>query len=381
MMGGYYGQIRIGDGIESRYLTVDGQIVCQSKKRGVKLVVETEGSMIRGHKWFKNGKLQEWERLGEFLRYYAKAGAVLLSYHPKSKRSLHGICMRHDQRFFGNGGTCKTRYSRGRFLSQEFRYNNRKLAFKIHHSDKQVTIKYPTGAVAAVISCPNGFATSAQDPEKRSYFGNGNHSCCLGEVYFQIDNKDKHKIDRDSVRDFDFSKDGNSKFLFYDRRGREFHKGEYRNRQRSGEWVLNGRSVFFLNGIAVDKKLWNTPQEKLKVSQILKISNAQMRSALLAKIGSERVFNECKHKVIHKTADMKLVEIPVKVDDGNGGRNSHMRILQVRCPSTKNHYYLSVPDFVWDGGKRTPLNQCELARQWTFGNDDPRKIIKFAKET
>jgi hypothetical protein len=75
------------------------------------------------------------------------------------------------------------------------------------------------------------------------------------------------------------------------------------------------------------------------------------------------------------------MEFPIKVESANYGTASWLRILQVTCTSTGTKYFLNVPDFIWDGGKKTKLNTCEQARQWTFGNDDPRKNIKFQLET
>lgn len=395
---GYYGGVNISDGQESRFIQMAGNIIVNGKNS--KMIIETDQHHIRGHKFFVNGSLAEHERLGEFHRCYKTMSGeqikapVVFSYHPDTKRSLHGWCLRSDQKLFGRVGTCRTKYARGRFMAQEFRYSNRKLAFKLKRFSREVTILYPSGKKAASISCPGGFSTSSRSED--GYAWNGNiHGSYRGEVYFKIDEKLAKKgrrmpdwaedesefAHKKNADNFDFSKDGNCKFEFYDRFGNIYHKGQYENHQRVGDWILSGRRVFFLNGVPVDRKLWETPPEKLNPLKILKIKNAQLRAALLKKIGSERVFKECKHKVIHKTKDMMLVEFPVNVDDGNGSNNSRMRILQVVCPTTKNKYYLNVPDFVWDSGKKTKLDTCEQARQWTFGNDDPRKTIKFSKET
>lgn len=387
--GGYYGAIWISDGINGHSLQCDGNITIKSKKHDVTAVIESEGGRVRGHKYLHKGKLLEWERLGKFYRGYKTLhhqnikGRVMLRYHPDSHRALHGISERYDQKLMGVPGKCRTMYSRGRLIWQEFRYETKwvgdnlcygKVAYRFRRNDRTVTIKHPSGKVAAVISCPNGLAVSAR------YSGDDSAHVYQGRVYFMLERlKDKQEH---RAHYFDYSKDGNSAFIVYDGKGRIKFKGEYKNHQRVGEYVWLGKTSYCLHGVPVSKKLYETKPEDLKVGQIIRLPNAQLRAALLAKIGPERIAKQSKYTTIHETkSGMKLMEFPIAVDDGNGSTLSRLRILQVRCPSTKGFYYLQVPDFVWDGGKKTKLNTCEQARQWTFGVDDPRKMIKFEKET
>ena len=194
--------------------------------------------------------------------------------------------------------------------------------------------------------------------------------------------REEQDWESDIVNTLDFSKDGNCKIVFYDRRGRIKHRGEFQNRQRTGEWILKGRPVYFVHGVTIAKKLWDTPPEKLSIRKVIRIKNAQMRAALLAKIGPERLVKGLKGKTIDSTkSGMRLIQLPIKLDEGRGKKNQHMRILQVTCPSTKTKYYLNVPDYIVTGDKRIKLDKCESARQWTMMNDNPKKRIKFAVET
>jgi len=384
----YFGAIEISDGKRSEWTTAD-KITCKNadgtiatfhtkSHNGYKKVL-WEVKLARGN------KLVEWLKFGAFHKFYKPSGNVILRFYKKSMKMMHGMTERYDELLFGKKGICRTLYSHGRFVSQEFRYKNRKLGFKLRHNDKRVVVKYPDGKIAGIIECPGrGFSTRAGDPEKSSWREGSDdiHTCYQGHVYFSTTASGWKTQSGDIPRFLDYSKEGNCIFSFFDRRGKLLRKGEFHNRQRVGEWRNGAKSDFYLNGIPASKKLWNTKPEDLKVNSVIRIKNAQLRAALLARIGPERVAKEGKSKIIHQTKDgMKLMQFPVRVDDGNGRQESWLRILQVTCPSTKNLYYLNVPDFVWDGGKRTKLDNCEAARQWTFGVDDPRKKIKFAVET
>lgn len=86
-----------------------------------------------------------------------------------------------------------------------------------------------------------------------------------------------------------------------------------------------------------------------------------VRMALCAKIGPDRIA-KC-GKVIHKDGDMRLIAI----------KGYDVQILRVRCPSTKQLYFLRVP---------RDAKECEEARQWTFGvGDGIPAAINFEKET
>lgn len=369
MFGSYFGEIHISDGIERDAFEDPGTIAYRSVDGKLKVIYKTNGPRIREFKIIRNGKIEKWHVFGRFIREYVGENgrrlkqAISLPIHPNTKRAIHGLVYRRDLTLLGKPGVCRTRYSRGKMLWQEFRYRNQRLAYKVRMNSTELVIRFDNGQEAVHITAANGFSLSAIS-------GSIAFDASIGSLDFKRPNA------------LMMAKDGNCHVVGYDRKGKVMCKGEYRNRQRVGDWVVNGISAFFVSGVQVSKKLWNTKPEDLKVGSVLKIGNAQLRAALLAKIGSARIAKECRFKVIHQTKNsMKLMEFPIKLNDGNGGHASRMRILQVRCPSTKGLYYLNVPDFVWDGGKKTKLNTCEQARQWTFGVDDPRKKIKFAKET
>lgn len=387
----FYGNIKICDGIFGEY-TDAKRIVCLGSKTGFVKEFETGKwapytNAIIGVKYLRGGRVIEHLRVEEFhlgvTQFNEKRipGRVMVRFRKGYREVLHGIAIRENVQLFGIRGTVKTKYSCGRFIWQQFRYSNRRMAYFIKATDHQATVKYPNGKIAGFVDCGKGsFSTRAG--KKASWGHNETATCINGEVYFPFENGFKMNGETDA---FDFSKNGNCKIQFWDRDGKTKFKGEYRDRQRVGEWVVNGTRIYIINGVEVEKKLWDTPPAKMSITKVLKLKNAQLRMALMSRIGYERLARELKHKVIHedKKRQNKLIQLPIKVSvgAGNGSEPSYMRILIVTCTSTRQKYYLTVPDYIAPHGKRIYLNTCEAARQWTFHVDDPRKNIKFQLET
>lgn len=143
--------------------------------------------------------------------------------------------------------------------------------------------------------------------------------------------------------------------------GREIFAGQYIRGQKTGRWVESGRVVYYEHGVAIPRKLYETPADKLDPRKLLRIDNAQLRMALLGKIGAARVAKI--GRVVHKDGDMRLYDVP----------GMDVRILKVVCPSTKSVYHIRVPK---------DSTKCEEARQWTFHlGAGVTQRIKFAVET
>ena len=82
--------------------------------------------------------------------------------------------------------------------------------------------------------------------------------------------------------------------------------------------------------------------------------------ALMEKIGPDRIAEV--GTIIHKDGDMRLYDIP----------GYDVRILRVKCTTTKVFYFLRVPK---------DAKRCEPARQWTFHvGQDFSEPIKFAED-
>jgi len=289
---------------------------------------------------FKDGEIQD-NRLkvkgqtvhhivyGKFETTMTQKGREVTSFRKGRGRGLHGLAKRFEK-LFGHAGVCHSWYKRGRLVRQKFFYDNRRPAYDWNGFSKSCEVRDYDGRLLYEI-------TGALD---------GRNNCYLGGMAV---------LDR-KMQDWFLQ----SMPFEVKKRGKVVYKGQWENRQRVGEWIEGGKSFFYERGVAIPKKLYLTPVEKLDPVKILQLPNAQLRMALSSKIGPERIA-EC-GKVIHKDRQMRLLSI----------KGYDVNILRVQCPSTKVFYFLRVPK---------DAKKCEEARQWTFGvgNGFPAPI-KFARE-
>lgn len=179
-------------------------------------------------------------------------------------------------------------------------------------------------------------------------------------------------------------------YTFFDKQGRVKNAGTFENNQRVGEWIKNYVKYYFISGVPVNKKLYETPPEKIDPYKVLREPNAQARAMLLKKIGLKRVLEGCNGVLIDEDKERgnTLFDFPIKsqnrLNNFFGPRENqedwlydetHLRILKVTCTTTKGEYFLRVPAL-----KR--YSKCEEARQGTFNGFDPEaKPVTFKLET
>lgn len=267
---------------------------------------------------------------GKFESKLTKKGREVTHFRKGTAKGLHGLSRRYGK-LFDYDGVCESWYKRGRLVRQRFTYVNTRLAYDWNGFSKACQVKDPFGELLYEVKGPldgrNNFymgGVSVFDRAMTSWF--------LESAPFEVK-----------------------------KRGRVVFAGQWDNRQKVGEWVEGGKKVCYERGLAIPAKLFRTPPEKLDPRKILKLGNAQLRMALCAKIGPDRIA-KC-GTVIHKDGDMRLIAI----------KGYDVQILRVRCPSTKQLYFLRVP---------RDAKECEEARQWTFGvGDGIPGAIKFEKET
>lgn len=310
-------------------ILMDGKITIQGSdgRNDIKRVVEVRNGEVWDNRLIENGKTTYRIAYGRF----EKQGKTIVRFKKGTGTGKHGKARRFEQ-LFGHDGACHSWYKNGRLVRQKFLYDNGRKAYDY-----------------------NGFKTQC---DIRDYNGNLLYQV-TGLLNGRLDNAmhESHSVFSGRMDDW-FSV---SKPFEVRKNGKVIYKGEVRNNQKVGEWVEDGKRYFYVNGVQIPKALYEVPPEKLDPLKILRLPNAQTRMALMEKIGTERIAEV--GKVIHKDGDMRLYDIP----------NYDVRILRVRCTTTKAYYYLRVPH---------DSRKCEEARQWTFHvGMDFKEPIKFAVET
>jgi hypothetical protein len=258
-----------------------------------------------------------------------KNGREIVHFRKGTGKGLHGKA-RRNEKLFGHNGVCHSWYNRGRLVRQKFIYDNGKTAYNYNAFGKVCLVKDYAGNVYYEIK---GIL------DGRGNIYDGGHSVLARRREYWFNENHPFEVKR---------------------RGRVIYAGRMENNQRTGKWIVDGKAFYYEHGVAIPKKLFETPPEKLDPVKILKIENAQLRMALCAKIGAEKI--AAAGTVIHKDKEMRLYRIP----------GYDVNILKVKCPSTGSIYYLRVPQ---------DTRKCEEARQWTFGvGDGFREPIEFARE-
>lgn len=301
-------------------------------------VVEVRDSEIVDNILRAGGKVVHRVRYGEFESRLSSAGREVTRFHKASAKGRHGKSNRYEK-LFGHDGCCHSWYKRGRLVRQKFYYDNGVLAYDWDTSSKPVVIRNVNGSERFRV-------TGDIDGSKR----------WTGDSVFNREMEDWFR------RSTPFSVEERGKVIF---------SGQYEHGQRVGKWVLplrilgayEGLEHYYVHGVAIPKKLYDTPAEKLNPRKLLKISNAQLRMAMLAKANftAERLSEI--GTVVHKHKAMRLFDV----------KGLDTRILRVQCPSTKSFYFIHVPK---------DSTKCEEARQWTFHvNAGVAAPIKFDQET
>jgi len=310
---------------------MDGKITItgsNEKGRTFKRVAVIKDGEVWDNKLAVDGKPVHHIVYGQFEKNYQN-GREVINFRKGTGRGRHGKA-RRNEKLFGHDGVCHSLYKQGRLVRQKFIYDNGKTAYDYNAFGKVCVVKDYAGNIYYEIK-------GIMDGRRGNY---GGHSV-LGramEYWF------------------------NANYPFeVKRHGRVIYAGQIENNQRTGKWIVNGKAFYYEHGVAIPKKLYDTPPEQLDPVKILKIENAQLRMALCAKIGAEKI--AAAGTVIHKDKEMRLYRI----------KGADVNVLRVKCPSTGSLYFLRVPK---------DTRKCEEARQWTFGvGEGFNEPIKFAMET
>lgn len=260
----------------------------------------------------------------------------------------------------------------GGFRKETFTYGtspkSKKIAYQVSYGSKKLKIVYPNGKEWFNIICHNGdkiafgWKPSIMDitDKEKSYWRTG------GRV-----KPEKYDYNK-------FTNHGNYEVELFDTEGKIDCKGRVENRQKVGEWIENYETIYYLSGVPVSKKLFFSKPDELDPKEVLAITNVQLRTSLMQKVGTERILQKCEGKIIDTYEDSELWELPMAGTRTSMNRNSRdgdatLKLLKVKDPSTGTFYTLRVPP---DSMK------CEEARKWTFGyNLEEGKEVEFVAET
>lgn len=339
---GSYGWVSVSNGVSNGRSFCerirDGKITITGRDENnavFKRRVKVEGGQVWDNKIIKDGKPVYHVVYGEFER----EGKNIVHFRKGTGTGKHGLARRYEK-LFGHDGVCHSHYKNGRLVRQKFYYDNKRLAYDYNAFKPQCTVKsYDGNIIFEVSGLLDGRLSNAM--------------------------KESHTVFKGDMKAwFSLSKPFEVK-----RNGKVVYKGQYSrgdgqygyNHQKIGEWVEDGIHSTYVNGVCIPKRIKGKSADKLTLPEILALDNAQLRMALMSKFEPEAIA-KC-GRVIHKEDDMRLYDI----------KNVDVRILRVRCTTTKAYYYLKVPK---------DSTKCEQARQWTFGvGDYLKKPINFEVET
>jgi hypothetical protein len=319
---------------------MDGRVTLSGKDaEGKKFsrVIEIVDGEIMDNKLVMGGKLAHRIVYGKFESEVTPLGRNVSRFYKGSGKGRHGKSVYHGQLFRANA-IVHSWYKTGRLVRQKVIYSDTgRLAYDWQGKSGAMPVYTVAGNNLYTVT---GILSSSQQWKGHALLDRPMHEWFNPRAPF--------KVEKD---------------------GRVWYAGEYRNNQRLGRWIENGKAVFYEHGVAIPEKLFNTAPDKLDLKKLLKIPNAQLRMAMLEKARGDRNFGKrlaAMGKVVHRDGKMRLYAV----------RRLDTRVLLVVCPSTGSRYFINVPH---------DSKNCEAARQWTFhvgaGVHTNGNQIKFSQET
>ena len=117
----------------------------------------------------------------------------------------------------------------------------------------------------------------------------------------------------------------------------------------------DGWGIYAWHGVRVPERVI---RGDYSAHDALRESNAEVRRAMIERMGAERFFGELKPTVVHSDQDglgMNRRLLRIKVP---GSRTGYLQSVEVTCPSTGRQYILGVP---------SDIQTCQAAVASTFG--------------
>ncbi len=247
-------------------------------------------------------------------------------------------------------GTLRQLSRRGRFAREEFIYANGREAYVWTPYRKSFRLYRPGGRLWLQVTA------KVRPPWKRT-------EGLLERVQSALDDI--------AGEGQTWSRQPDYEIRLYDARGRKHGFGKVSNRQRVDIWQHGRARHYFMIGVAVSKQIYYAEPDELDPLEVLRTDNAQLRAALMKKIGPERLLRKLPFAACDTDGDNRLLKADVNrllaPNDksavpiaARNGFDEQVAIAVLRCPSTGQLYYLRVPP---------RLSKVEHARQWLCGID------------
>jgi len=168
-------------------------------------------------------------------------------------------------------GTLRQISRRARFVREEFVYDNGREAYVWTPYRKTFQVYRPNGKLWMEVTA------KARRPYKRT------------EDFMRKVQAALNDIAGSGER---WSSEPDYEIRLYNRYGKEHGYGKVENNQRVGVWRHGETNHYFMMGVSVSKELYYAGPDELDPRVALKTENAQLRAALMKKIGPERLLKK-----------------------------------------------------------------------------------------
>jgi hypothetical protein len=138
----------------------------------------------------------------------------------------------------------------------------------------------------------------------------------------------------------------------------------------------DGSVIHAIHGVRLDKKWIEKPAEELEIDEIMQEQNAGIRSALIAKLGFERLMKKAHYRIVSKYRGNALIEFKFPGRRWISEQEPNIETIWFRALHLKwrdktgeRETILPVPRTLRQFGNDRPANpnSCEQVRRWTLG--------------
>lgn len=177
----------------------------------------------------------------------------------------------------GYPGTLTVKKYGGSLRAECFKYKGGKLAYEIKRNTK--------AAAGLVVLSPDK-KVFAKFTGEFSFNYRGYH----GGMFL----KDNGNLDFTTLE----PRNANRSIEVYGRDFEPLKVGKVENNQRVGYWIEKGKRTWYMQGVEVSQKLHDAEPDQIDPQEVLNMENAQLRAALIGKIGMERIIQKLKGTII-----------------------------------------------------------------------------------